>query len=62
MPVKFPDRALGKMLLRRRNVIARRQVRHHLLSDPTPVKQTRFRVRETPFEINDKPIVCRLLP
>lgn len=61
MPVKFSECTLGEMLLCTRDVVARGQIRNHLLANPTTRKNARLGVREAPFKIGYNAIVSRLL-
>ena len=44
MPMQFPDRSFGQMLLGGRNIFARWQIRNQLLADPASIQQSRLRV------------------
>ena len=61
MPVKLAKGSFGQVLLRSRNILARGQVRHHLLSDPATIEQPCLGVGESPLQISDYPIVGGLL-
>lgn len=60
MPVQLTGCALLEMLLRSRNVLAGRQIRHDLLAHPTSIQQAHLRVRKRPFEVDYHAGVGRL--
>lgn len=51
MPVEFTHGPLGQVLLRRRDVMALRQVLDDLLAQPSSREQTGLRVREPPLQV-----------
>lgn len=54
MPVELTVSTLLQVLLRSRDVFARRDVRNHLLTDPTSVVDFCFRIRKAPFQVGDQ--------
>jgi hypothetical protein len=61
MPMKLTKSSLLQMLLRRRDIVALRQVCDNLLSNPASVEQTRLRIGEAPLQIGNGAAVSWLL-
>lgn len=61
VPVKFSDRALLEMLLRRGYVVACRKVCYDLFTNPPTGKQPRLGIREPPLQVRHKAIISALL-
>lgn len=61
VPVKLTDRALGEMLLSRRDVGAHREVCDDLLPNPSSLEEASLGVGETPFQVGNDAIVGALL-
>jgi hypothetical protein len=60
VPVKLTNSSLFQMLLGTCDILTGGKIRDDLLTSPASVKDFRFRITETPFEINNKASVSAL--